>query len=124
MKKRKAKQESLASSSTEADISQFSESEEDSLPPERSGLKKLLFGEEKPDVNELEAGSTTVLDILSPTSVDTKSRDYIVVDGVFHAYLYIRRCSTAAECGMWPTLGRALKSRTAPSIPVCISRML
>ena len=89
MKKRKAKQESLASSSTEADINQFSESEEDSLPPERSGLKKLLFGEEKPDVNELEAGSTTVLDILSPTSVDTKSRDYIVVDGVFHAYLYV-----------------------------------
>ena len=34
-------------------------------------------------------GSTTILDILSPTAIDTKSRDYIVVDGVFHAYLYI-----------------------------------
>lgn len=52
-------------------------------------LKRLLFGEEKPDLTELEAGSTTILDILSPTAVDTKSRDYIVVDGVFHAYLYI-----------------------------------
>lgn len=52
-------------------------------------LKKLLFGEEKPDLTELEAGSTTILDILSPTAVDTKSRDYIVVDGVFHAYLYV-----------------------------------
>ena len=46
-------------------------------------LKRLLFGEETPDLSELEAGSTTILDILSPTSVDTKSRDYTVVDGVF-----------------------------------------
>ena len=46
-------------------------------------LKRLLFGEETPDLSELEAGSTTILDILSPTSVDTKSRDYIVVDGIF-----------------------------------------
>ena len=52
-------------------------------------LKRLLFGPEKPDLSELEAGSTTILDILSPTAIDTKSRDYIVVDGVFHAYLYI-----------------------------------
>jgi hypothetical protein len=52
-------------------------------------LKCLIFGEEKPDLTELEAGSTTILDILSPTTVDTKSRDYIVVDGVFHAYLYV-----------------------------------
>jgi DNA replication protein DnaC len=52
-------------------------------------LKRLIFGEEKPDLTELEAGSTTILDILSPTTVDTKSRDYIVVDGVFHAYLYV-----------------------------------
>ena len=52
-------------------------------------LKRLLFGPERPDLSELEAGSTTILDILSPTAIDTKSRDYIVVDGVFHAYLYI-----------------------------------
>ena len=52
-------------------------------------MKRLLFGEEKPDLTELEAGSTTILDILSPTAVDTKSRDYIVVDGIFHAYLYV-----------------------------------
>lgn len=55
----------------------------------KSPLKRLLFGEEKPDFTELEAGSTTILDILSPTVVDTKSRDYIVVDGVYHAYLYV-----------------------------------
>ena len=34
-------------------------------------LKTLIFGEEKPDLTELEAGSTTILDILSPTTVDT-----------------------------------------------------
>lgn len=55
----------------------------------KSPLKRLLFGAEKPDFTELEAGSTTILDILSPTVVDTKSRDYIVVDGVYHAYLYV-----------------------------------
>ena len=56
-------------------------------PKKQPFLKRLLFGEETPDLSELEAGSTTILDILSPTSVDTKSRDYIVVDHglrVFH----------------------------------------
>lgn len=57
--------------------------------PNQPFLKRLIFGEEKPDLSEIEAGSTTILDILSPTAVDTKSRDYIVVDGIFHAYLYI-----------------------------------
>ncbi len=56
---------------------------------EKFSLKRLIMGEEKPDLTELEAGSTTILDILSPTTIDTKSRDYIVVDGVFHAYLYV-----------------------------------
>ena len=61
---------------------------EDALP-KQPFLKRSIFGEEKPDLSEIEAGSTTILDILSPTAVDTKSRDYIVVDGIFHAYLYI-----------------------------------
>lgn len=51
-------------------------------------LKRVIFGEERPDLTELEAGSTTILDILAPTTVDTKSKDYIVVDGVYHTYLY------------------------------------
>ena len=61
----------------------------DEALPKQHFLKRLIFGEEKPDLSEIEAGSTTILDILSPTAVDTKSRDYIVVDGIFHAYLYI-----------------------------------
>ena len=58
-------------------------------PPKQPFLKRLLFGEEKPDLSELESGSTTILDILSPTAIDTKSKDYIMVDGVYHAYLYV-----------------------------------
>lgn len=68
-------------------------------------LKSLIFGEEKPDLTELEAGSTTILDILSPTTVDTKSRDYIVVDGVFHTYLYVTGygyTTTVGSCWLAP----------------------
>ena len=68
-------------------------------------LKRLLFGAERPDLSELEAGSTTILDILSPIAIDTKSRDYIVVDGVFHAYLYITGygySTTVGSCWLAP----------------------
>ncbi len=68
-------------------------------------LKRLLFGPERPDLSELEAGSTTILDILSPTAIDTKSRDCIVVDGVFHAYLYITGygySTTVGSCWLAP----------------------
>lgn len=68
-------------------------------------LKRMLFGEEKPDLSELEAGSTTILDILSPTTVDTKSRDYIIVDDVYHAYLYITGygyTTTVGTCWLAP----------------------
>ena len=68
-------------------------------------LKRLLFGPERPDLSELEAGSTTILDILSPAAIDTKSRDYIVVDGVFHAYLYITGygySTTVGSCWLAP----------------------
>ena len=68
-------------------------------------LKRLIFGEEKPDLTELETGSTTILDILSPTTIDTKSRDYIVVDGIFHAYLYVAGygySTTVGSCWLAP----------------------
>lgn len=69
------------------------------VPRKQPFLKRLLFGEERPDLMELEVGSTTILDILSPTTVNTKSRDYIVVDGVFHAYLYITGYGYATTVG-------------------------
>lgn len=79
--------------------------EEQEAGRNKSPLKRLLFGEEKPDFTELEAGSTTILDILSPTTVDTKSRDYIVVDGVYHAYLYVTGygySTTVGSCWLSP----------------------
>lgn len=81
-------------------------STEDAAPGRnQSPLKRLLFGEEKPDFTELEVGSTTILDILSPTTVDTKSRDHIVVDGVYHAYLYVTGygySTTVGSCWLSP----------------------
>ncbi len=51
--------------------------------------KQAIAGEKPQEVPESWTGQTTVLDILAPSSVDTGSRDYIVVDGVYHAYLYV-----------------------------------
>ena len=68
-------------------------------------FKRLLLGEEKPDLSELESGSTTILDILSPATIDTKSRDYILVDSVYHAYLYIAGygyATTVGSCWLVP----------------------
>lgn len=81
------------------------EVDEDLKPRKEPFLKRLIFGAEKPDLSELEAGSTTILDILSPTTVDTKSRDYIVVDGIFHAYLYVTGygyATTVGSCWLAP----------------------
>ena len=81
------------------------QAKEDQQNEKQPFLKTLIFGEEKPDLTELEAGSTTILDILSPTTVDTKSRDYIVVDGVFHTYLYVTGygyTTTVGSCWLAP----------------------
>jgi hypothetical protein len=53
--------------------------------------KRGIFGKGKnpPDDFNIDEGSTTILDVLSPTSIDLTGRDYIIVDGVYHAYLYI-----------------------------------
>lgn len=52
---------------------------------------RLPFGRKEPtfDVAPLEAGATTIQDILSPTSVDLTGKDFVTVDGVCHAYLYL-----------------------------------
>ncbi len=51
----------------------------------------LPFGKKKQAGDDivLEEGSTTILDVISPTSIDLTGREYIIVDGVYHAYLYI-----------------------------------
>lgn len=81
------------------------EHEQEAAEEKQPFLKRLIFGEERPDLTELEAGATTVLDILSTTLADTNSRDYIVVDGVFHAYLYVTGygySTTVGSCWLSP----------------------
>ena len=75
------------------------------VSPKQQPFKRLLSREEKPDLSELESGSTTILDILSPTAIDTRSKDTIIVDGVYHAYLYITGygySTTVGSCWLSP----------------------
>lgn len=52
-------------------------------------LKDTFAKKQEEEIPETWTGQTSVLDILAPSSVDNGSRDYIVVDGVYHSYLYI-----------------------------------
>ncbi len=52
-------------------------------------IKKLVIGEKEEELPPVWTGQTSVLDVLAPSSVDNGSRDYIVVDGVYHSYLYV-----------------------------------
>ena len=52
-------------------------------------MTRVLSKRDSVETIDINSGATTVLDIISPTTVDTKSRDYIVVDGIFHTYLYV-----------------------------------
>lgn len=51
--------------------------------------REKVFAEPKPEVQPIWTGQTTAIDIIAPSSVDNGSRDYVVVDGIYHAYLYI-----------------------------------
>lgn len=70
-----------------------SECKEKDVQREKSSLikqlKNLLFRKKPEPVPELWTGQTSALDILAPSSVDNGSRDYIVVDGVYHSYIYV-----------------------------------
>jgi len=62
------------------------------MPAGNEKKKKRIFPwqkEKQPDISPVESGALTVLDLLAPASADFGSRDYVVVDGVYHAYLYI-----------------------------------
>lgn len=51
--------------------------------------RKRNMAESVQETQPLWTGQTTAVDIIAPSSVDNGSRDYIVVDGIYHAYLYI-----------------------------------
>ena len=52
-------------------------------------FKDTFAKKQEEEAPELWTGQTSVLDIIAPSSVDNGSRDYIVVDGVYHSYLYV-----------------------------------
>lgn len=57
-----------------------------------SGKKKRkLFSRNKmiSPLSRLEAGATTIPDLIAPPDIDTHHADYLLLDGVYHAYLYI-----------------------------------
>lgn len=105
MQAKKKLKKKAAVKSTPAKSKKEKQAKEEQQNEKQPFLKTLIFGEEKPNLTKLEAGSTTILDILSPTTVDTKSRDYIVVDGVFHTYLYVTGygyTTTVGSCWLAP----------------------
>lgn len=74
-----------------ADIDLFDGNTADTAeePGKRRSSRQFWKREQADDDLLIESGSTTLLDIISPTSIDLTGRDHIEVDGVFHAYLYI-----------------------------------
>ena len=54
-----------------------------------SSIKNAFSKDQKEEIPEKWTGQTSVLDVISPSSVDNGSRDYIVVDGIYHSYLYV-----------------------------------
>lgn len=63
-------------------------------PGEDAPVKKRVhfpFGKREPelDLTPLEAGATTIQDILSTNEFDRTGRDFVIVDGVYHGYLYV-----------------------------------
>ncbi|MDR2355067.1 MAG: hypothetical protein LBE16_02615 [Clostridiales Family XIII bacterium] len=59
--------------------------------PKSLSLFRLPFAKKDDDADGLvlDSGATALSDVLSPASADFTGREYVVVDGVFHACLYI-----------------------------------
>lgn len=71
------------------DTSAKTEKEKRKKQPLIEKLVKNISKKKEPEIPEMWTGQTSVLDVIAPSSVDNGSRDYIVVDGIYHSYLYI-----------------------------------
>ena len=54
--------------------------------PKKIRLPRRKNAADVPELSPLQSGSTDIVDILAPSSVDLCHRDYIVVDGVYFTY--------------------------------------
>ena len=65
------------------------------------GKKRRRWFGKKPvsALSKLEAGATTIADLISPPDIDTHCANYLLLDGVYHAYLYIRGYGYATVVG-------------------------
>ena len=63
----------------------------DTAAAESAGKKKRKWfsRKEASPLSSLEAGATTIPDLIAPPDIDTHHPDYLLIDGVCHAYLYI-----------------------------------
>ena len=79
---------------SDKDTEEYAEEEEIYEEPVKP-IKNKRFKKNKkvtenvPETQPIWTGQTTAIDIIAPTSVDNGSRDYVVVDGIYHSYLYI-----------------------------------
>lgn len=62
---------------------------QDKKPSLAQKLKDAFVKKQEEETPELWTGQTSVLDIIAPSSIDNGSRDYVVVDGIYHSYLYV-----------------------------------
>ena len=52
--------------------------------------KRRFFAKRKgSELPGMEGGATTIPDLIAPTSIDTHAPNYLLVDGVYHTYLYL-----------------------------------
>lgn len=68
---------------------------------EQTGKKRRRWFRRKPvsGLTRLEAGATTIPDLLSPPDIDTHHADYLLLDSVYHSYLYISGYGYATVVG-------------------------